>query len=226
MAVSSIQNAVAATSASASSPPKSGVLTSDFTTFLKMLTTQMQNQDPMNPIESSDYAVQLATFSGVEQQVRTNQLLESLASQMGGNGIAQYAGWVGMEAQVTAPVAFYGQPVTLDPVLKPGADRGTLVVRDAHNREAARLVVAPGSGQVVWDGTDGNGQFLPQGLYSFGLESLKGGDVLGTDMVAAYARVAEVRGGAAGARLVLEGGSEVKPADITALRAYAGQIPQ
>lgn len=211
------------TSSATAAPSK---ITSDFNTFLRMLTVQMQNQDPMNPIESSDYAVQLATFSGVEQQVRTNQLLESLASQMGGNGIAQYAGWVGMEAQVTAPVAFYGQPVTLDPVLKPGADRGTLVVRDAHNREAARLAVAPGSGQVVWDGTDGNGQFLPQGLYSFSLESLKGDDVLGTDMVAAYARVAEVRGGAAGARLVLEGGSEVRPADITALRAYAGQTPQ
>jgi flagellar basal-body rod modification protein FlgD len=70
-------------------------ISSDFTTFLKMLTTQMQNQDPLNPIDSADYAVQLATFSGVEQSVKTNQLLESLGQQFGLLGMAQMAGWVG-----------------------------------------------------------------------------------------------------------------------------------
>ena len=48
------------------------VLSSDFETFLKMLTVQLENQDPLNPVDSADYAVQLATFSGVEQQVQTN----------------------------------------------------------------------------------------------------------------------------------------------------------
>lgn len=45
---------------------------SDFETFLKMLTTQIKNQDPLNPMEGTEFAVQLATFSGVEQQVMTN----------------------------------------------------------------------------------------------------------------------------------------------------------
>ena len=44
-------------------------LSSDFETFLRMLTTQLQNQDPLNPVDSADFAVQLATFSSVEQQV-------------------------------------------------------------------------------------------------------------------------------------------------------------
>ena len=56
-------------------------VSSDFETFLKMLTVQMQNQDPLNPVDSSDYAIQLATFSGVEQQVKTNDLLASLGQQ-------------------------------------------------------------------------------------------------------------------------------------------------
>lgn len=43
---------------------KSTVIGSDFDTFLKLLTTQMKNQDPLNPINSTDYATQLATFSG------------------------------------------------------------------------------------------------------------------------------------------------------------------
>jgi len=67
----------------------SSVISSDFETFLIMLTTQMENQDPLNPIESSDYAVQLATFSSVEQQVLTNDLLGTLSEQMGPMGMAQ-----------------------------------------------------------------------------------------------------------------------------------------
>ena len=45
------------------------VISSDFETFLRMLTVQLENQDPLDPTDSADYAMQLATFSGVEQQV-------------------------------------------------------------------------------------------------------------------------------------------------------------
>lgn len=58
-------------------------IASDFETFLRMLTTQLENQDPLEPVASQDLAVQLATFSGVEQQTQTNSLLEDLGSQMG-----------------------------------------------------------------------------------------------------------------------------------------------
>ncbi len=75
-------------------------ISSDFETFLKMLTVQMQNQDPLNPVDSSDYAVQLATFSSVEQQVLTNDILRSLSDQIGGGSIQQLAGWIGMEGLV------------------------------------------------------------------------------------------------------------------------------
>ena len=57
-----------APAANSQSTAAKAMINSDFETFLKMLTAQMENQDPLNPIESSDYAVQLATFSGVEQQ--------------------------------------------------------------------------------------------------------------------------------------------------------------
>ena len=98
-----------ATSAS-SSPGTTGTggtaptISSDFNTFLRMLTVQMQNQDPLNPIDSADYAVQLATFSGVEQQVRTNQLLADMQGKFSQLGMAEMAGWIGKEARSAAPV--------------------------------------------------------------------------------------------------------------------------
>jgi len=100
MEVSPIATAVAPSYTDASATKE---ISSDFETFLKMLTVQLENQDPLNPVDSADYAVQLATFSGVEQQVQTNDLLKQLATQLGTGSIAQMASWVGMEARTTAP---------------------------------------------------------------------------------------------------------------------------
>jgi flagellar basal-body rod modification protein FlgD len=76
MDINTVSSSAATSSAVAPADNGSGAkISSDFETFLKMLTVQMQNQDPLNPVDSSDYATQLATFSGVEQQVQTNDLL-------------------------------------------------------------------------------------------------------------------------------------------------------
>ena len=99
MTTSSVTSA-GTTSAAPTTTSNKALISSDFDTFLKMLTAQMQNQDPLNPMDSTDYATQLATFSGVEQQARTNELLTNLGSQMAVLGMSQLAGWVGQENQV------------------------------------------------------------------------------------------------------------------------------
>lgn len=194
---------------------------SDFQTFLKMLTTQARNQDPLNPMDSSDYAQQLATFSGVEQQVRTNTLLESLALQLGGSGLAQFASWIGMDAKVTAAVPFDGTPLTLYPTPVAGADQTVLVTLDASGREIARSAATVSTDALDWAGTDGAGQPLPNGLYRFRMESYSGGQLIGTSDVASYARIAEVRNGPDGTYVVLDGGSVVATDGIAGLRAGA-----
>ncbi|MFP1645433.1 flagellar hook capping FlgD N-terminal domain-containing protein [Pontitalea aquivivens] len=198
--------------------PAGGMISSDFQTFLLMLTTQMQNQDPLNPIESSDYAVQLATFSGVEQQVRTNQLLEGLAAQMGVAGISQLAGWVGLEARAAAPVAFDGAPLTLAPNPATGADQAILVVKDASGNTVARDPLAVSDAPIQWDGSRLNGSLLPAGIYSFEIESYNSGVLLSSNPVDVYAEILEARGTPEGTVLVLRGGATVSAADVTALR--------
>ena len=68
--------------------------------FFKMLTAQIQNQDPMNPIDSSDYATQLATFSSVEQQVLANSYLENIQNALSSSSLASVADWIGKSAKV------------------------------------------------------------------------------------------------------------------------------
>ncbi|RLL64070.1 flagellar hook capping FlgD N-terminal domain-containing protein [Paenirhodobacter hankyongi] len=208
------------TTAKTASTTGSGTnISSDYQMFLKLLTTQMQNQDPTDPIDSSDYAVQLATFSGVEQQVKTNELLTSMTTQLGLLGVTQYAGWVGMEARVAAPAYFDGTtPLSIAPNPVTGADQAVLVVKDAAGTEVARRDVGTTAETIDWTGTDSSGNALPAGVYSFELESYNAGTLLSTDPAEVYSTIAEVQGTAGGSVLVLRGGAQVSPADVTGLR--------
>ena len=210
--------------ASQSLAPKPRI-SSDFDTFLKMLTAQMQNQDPLNPIESADYATQLATFSGVEQQMRTNDLLTSLGGQMAVLGMSQLAGWVGQEARANVPVWMDGDPVTMQLSPAIGADRAVLVVRNASGALVSREDVPIKPGLYDWLGGDAAGDPLPEGRYTLSLESFSGETLLGESPVESYARIIEARNGPSGATLVLEGGVEVPSSFITALRVPTQGTP-
>jgi flagellar basal-body rod modification protein FlgD len=198
---------------------KKPAISSDFNTFLKMLTTQIKNQDPTNPMESSDFAVQLATFSGVEQQVRTNDLLGNLGTQFGIMGMSQLGAWVGQEARAAGPVWLGGAPVTLTYDTASGADRAVLAVRDDKGTLVGREDVSLGKGPFEWTGMDLQGSPLPQGTYALTLESYSGDKQLGDPTaVQAYSKILEARSGPLGTILVLEGGIEVDAANVTALR--------
>jgi flagellar basal-body rod modification protein FlgD len=193
-------------------------ITSDFNTFLKMLTTQMQNQDPLNPIDSTDYAVQLATFSGVEQQVRTNDLIGGLQRQFGLIGMAELANWVGQEARVAAPVRMDGAPVPLVFSPQPAADRAVLVVKDGQGRTVARDPVPPAASAAVWQGTGMDGRALPSGDYTLTVEHWQGERMLSAAPVEHYAPITEARNTPAGVVVVLAGRNEVPATAITGLR--------
>ena len=191
---------------------------SDFNTFLRMLTVQMQNQDPLNPLNATDFAVQLATFSGVEQQVQTNQMLSGLAAQFSLMGMAQLSGWVGQEARTTSDVWYDGAPVLLAPDPAPGADNAVLTVTDSTGRLVSRETVPLDGRSYTWLGGDAAGDPLPEGRYRLRLESRLGEEVLRTDPVPAYAVIEEARRDGDQITLILRGGVSVSADDVTALR--------
>ncbi len=211
------QNAIAANASTSSNQ----VISSDFQTFLEMLTAQMTNQDPLNPIDSSDYAVQLATFSSVEQQVLTNDLLNAMIAQMSQSGISELAGWVGMEARSAAPANFDGTPLTLTPLPATLADESWLVVRDQTGAEVSRTNIGTAGDDIQWDGTDANGDPLPNGVYGFEVENHSNGTLLGLTPVEHYAHVTEAQSVGGQLILVLDGAVQVLASDINALREPA-----
>ena len=192
-------------------------LTSDFETFLRMLTTQMQNQDPLNPMEASDFAVQLATFSGVEQAVRTNQLLESLLAQ---SGLGELAGLVGLAVRAPGPAQFDGSGIALTLPRTDSGDSARLIVRDALGQVVDTTQVPMSGGNHVWRGLGPDGMPLPNGSYSFEVAGFLGDQPTGVTAPAeTHAEVIEARRDPAGTRLLLADGRDVALDSVTALRA-------
>ena len=199
-------------------PEADSVLSSDFQTFLLMLTEQMKNQDPLNPTQSTDFSVQLATFSGVEQQVKTNELIESLSQALTLGELGQIAGWVGKEGRAAVPAVYDGRPIDVFPAVPADADQATLVIRDASAREVSRVAFDPASQRLAWDGTDFNGAHVAAGTYSFFVEARAAGDLLSVEPAAVYARITEVRTENGAAQAVFADGSARNLTEISGIR--------
>ncbi len=200
----------------------SGFAGGDFETFLKMLTTQIRNQDPLNPMEGSDFAVQLATFSGVEQQVQTNDLLQKMTDQLGADSLTTYSEWIGRNVRTTGQVYLGADPLVMNIEPDPTADRVVLVTKDSYGRRVSTEDVGKGSGLVEWYGVDSSGQPLANGLYSFSLESYRGSKLIKTSDVATYTTVQEIQRNNGKITFVLEGGAKATLDQIDALAAEKG----
>jgi len=197
-------------------------LSSDFETFIKMMTTQAKYQDPLEPLDSSEYASQLAQFSMVEQQVLSNDLLTALTNQLGSSTMGQMAGWIGMEGRTTEPVLFDGTPITVLPEPPVGAQQMELVIYDSRGVEVDRGALPVSSDPVLWAGVQQNGKPLSSGLYRFEVEAIGvNGEALETTAASSYARIVEVQNIGSEARVIFAGGTEVPAASITALRKGA-----
>jgi flagellar basal-body rod modification protein FlgD len=200
------------------SSESSDVLSSDFETFIKMLTTQAKYQDPLEPIDSSEYAAQLAQFSMVEQQVQSNDLLTRLTEQLGGSNMAGMASWIGMEARTTAPAYFDGTPISVTPNIPTGTDEMFLVVYDDTGAQMQRMAITASDNPFQWAGVKDDGTPFETGIYTLEIEARGQGELLAMTPAETYARITEARNEAGITHLVLAGGQMIPTTAITALR--------
>ena len=220
MEISSIP-AVQATSTTTTSSDSS-VLSSDFEVFLQMLTAQAEYQDPLDPVSSSDYAAQLAQFSMVEQQVLTNELLESQSQNVSGTGqIQDPSTWLGLDVRTRQSVPFVGDPISLDVSPPPSADEMTLKVYNSADQLVYESPVDVRSGSVTWPGTDNSNVPVATGNYRVEVESRLRGDLLQTDTFTGFSRVNEVQIAGGQTKLILEDGTTISQDDIIGLRESA-----
>lgn len=195
------------------------LISSDFDTWLNLMTAQLQNQDPFDPVDSTAYTAQLAQFSAVEQQVQTNDLLSELISVSTSSDMASMAEWVGKEVRVAAEAEFNGDPVSVMAITDDVASSAQLVVRDQYGAEINRFAAGIGETEINWNGTNSSGQTVSYGTYSFEVESYDSyGELIGVNDAEIYTEVLEVQRVGDQYALILPGGTAVGTASVSAIR--------
>src|SRR5262249_15590556 len=144
-------------------------LSTNFDTFLTLLTTQLKNQDPLSPMDSNQFTQQLVEFSQVEQQINSNQNLESLIS-------------LTKAQSATSAVSYLGKSLTLTDGTAPLMNGNATWAYSLDDTAAStRITVSDAKGKVVyvtqgetdaglhafnWNGEDNQGNALPAGVYT------------------------------------------------------------
>jgi flagellar basal-body rod modification protein FlgD len=167
-----VTNSPAATTAaaggSAANTNALAQLSSNFQTFLSLLTTQLKNQDPLSPLDSNQFTQQLTQMSGVEAQLQANALLQSIANNTG-TGISTAVSLIGKNVKATSDTANLanGQAQWTYNLPSGAADVKLTIVNAAGQvvHAEAPSDLSAGDHTLTWDGKDLNGTKLPDGSY-------------------------------------------------------------
>ena len=190
----------------------------DFETFVKMLTTQLKNQDPMDPMDSASFASQLAAFSSVEQQVLSNSHLETIKAHLGSSDLLSFTNWIGKFAKVTGPAHFSGTSIDIAISIPESAERAELVVKNEAGSVVFRKPISNETTEYSWTGEDAAGKIAKTGAYQFFIETFKKDVSQGEAEMAAYQNVKEVQFEEGQFSIIFSGGLMADPKTISAVR--------
>jgi flagellar basal-body rod modification protein FlgD len=161
MEVSSVSTASAATRSESQ-------LAANFDTFLLLLTAQLKNQDPLEPMDSNQFTQQLVQFSQVEQQINSNKNLESLIALTKARGASDAVSYLGKTLTLTdGTAALMGGEAVWAYALENSAANATLFVRNMRGDivYSAPAEMSEGMHSFTWNGISKTGATLPPGPY-------------------------------------------------------------
>jgi flagellar basal-body rod modification protein FlgD len=172
--MSTISAISAASNSSVASAVNNTEIASNFTTFLQLLTTQLKNQNPLDPLDTNQFTQQLVQFAQVEQQMKSNDQLASLVS-------------LEKSAQASTALAYVGSTVVVDGATSPLADgsaawslnvtkpsTATVIIKDPTGQTvySGTYAVNPGNQQFTWNGRGNDGKLWPDGNYTLSATAL------------------------------------------------------
>lgn len=174
--------------------------------FLKLLTTQLRNQDPLNPMDNAQMTSQLAQISTVDGIAKLNATLEKLVGSQQGSEALQAAALVGRDVLVNGTklqIAGAGAGGGIE--LKSPADKVSVAIVDANGLTVRTLslgALEAGSHRFAWDGKADSGEQVADGAYTMKLQASMGGTAV-TASALQISRVASVVRETSGVRLDL-----------------------
>jgi len=189
-------------------------------TFLQLLVTELQHQDPTTAQDPNAMITQMAQFSGVEQQTDTNTLLTSLQGQVSALFQAQSSSLIGSNVEVTSSsLNLSGGSASIGIQLPTAASKVALAIQNTAGQTVATMspgAMAAGDQVVTWNGKDNNGNQLADGTYTV---SIAATDPSGASVAAtttSYATVTAVNF-SNGAIMVTAGGQQFPLSSISTI---------
>ena len=201
-----------------SSTPAAGGTEGGEQRFLKLLVTQLNNQDPLNPLDNAQLTSQLAQMSTVSGIEKLNTAFASLLAQSGSSQVLQSASLIGRTVLVPGSDAALakGAPVPFALDMPQAADAVKVTVLDAAGQPVRSLdlgALPQGVKTLSWDGLSDSGAAAAEGAYTFKVEATSGTAAVAASTLT-YAGVASVAQGASGVALELASGRKANLADV------------
>jgi len=170
-------------------------LSGNFSTFLTLLTTQLKNQDPTSPMDSSTFTQQLVEYSQVEQQIDSNTNLKTLITQGQSQSGAFATSYLGKTVTVTnGQGALTGGAAAWNYTLGTQAASTQISITDANGKTVYTGAgsTTAGAHAFAWNGQDNNGNKLADGTYTLSAAALASDGSSVTTSVASSGQVSEV----------------------------------
>lgn len=173
MAVAPVNSTIPANPTSTVSPAANALLTT-YDTFLKMLTTQLRVQNPLEPMDAEKFTEQLVQYSSVEQQIQTNQRLEELLATMVSSATLSLVNYIGKTVEVASDITQLRNGVATWKVdAAAPAENATVTIRNSLGAVVyeGEMDLARGENAFEWDGRLANGQQAPDGAYQIAVSA-------------------------------------------------------
>ena len=150
----------------------------NFDTFLQLLTTQLQNQNPLDPLDTNQFTQQLVQFASVEQQIKSNETLNALLTSSRSSIVSTASGFVGMQVTADGATTRLADGKAEWRLNVARAATATISIRDRDGNVLATdtKALTAGGQSYMWDGRTSTGQTAPAGDYTI---TVTGRDVAG-----------------------------------------------
>ena len=144
-------------------------LKDDLNKFLNLLVTQLKHQDPLDPMDATEFTSQLVQFASVEQQIHQNANLEKLVALQQGSQVSSLVNYIGMKVEATSQqMPLENGSAQFTYTLPAGAAKGNVNIVNSTGISVVALDVDTAAGKhgFTWDGRNKNGILQPDGDYT------------------------------------------------------------
>ncbi len=167
-------NALSALTTSGQQASNQKTIAGNFDSFLQLLTTQLKNQNPLEPLDTNEFTAQLVQFSSVEQSIKTNASLDRLLALQNASALTGIVGYIGQTVEAegaTTKLENGNAQWTINSSAQ--SDTAEVTIRNSAGQIVAiqPIELSQGDNTFTWNGQTTGGSLAPEGEYTISVEA-------------------------------------------------------